>query len=108
MLSLKRIAGRQRNVFVLPDGRRWWPAFASVKIKQFLDFRQFQLAQTGERTIELRFVSDDPHPIKNALALQAYLKDIIPGPMEFTLRQVKDIPRAVSGKFEDSVCEISI
>ena len=75
-------------------------------IGQYLAFDQIQLAQTALHRIEVRFVSREPEPMKDADALRAYLRGATPEPMEFTLARVDNIPRRPSGKFEDAVCEI--
>jgi phenylacetate-CoA ligase len=103
---IARVAGRDRNAFILPSGRRWWPTYVVRVVGQYLAFDQIQFAQTATRRIEVRFVSRDRDPIKDADALLAYLRGATPEPMEFALMRVGDIPRRPSGKFEDAVCEI--
>ena len=104
---LARIAGRDRNAFILPSGLRWWPTYVVRVMGQYLACDQIQFAQTTTRSIEVRFVSRDNAPIKDADALLAYLRGATPEPMEFALNRVAEIPRRPSGKFEDAVCEIS-
>ena len=69
---LKRIAGRERNVFVLPSGMRWWPTYQNKVLCDYLDYRQIQFAQTSRDRIEIRYVSDLAAPIKDAGRLQEY------------------------------------
>lgn len=103
---LARVAGRDRNAFILPSGRRWWPTYVARLAGQHLAFEQIQFAQTSRQRIEVRFVSRKPEPIKDAERLLAYLRDATPEPMEFALARVAEIARRPSGKFEDAVCEI--
>ncbi len=103
---LARVAGRERNAFVLPSGTRWWPTYVTGTVGQYLAFEQIQFAQTAPGRIEARYVSRDPDAVKDADRLLAYLRGATPEPMEFALVRVGDIPRRPSGKFEDAVCEI--
>jgi len=104
---LARVGGRDRNAFVLPSGRRWWPTYVVRLVGRYLACEQIQFAQTGAERIEVRFVSRDDDPIKDADGLLAYLRSVTPEPMELALVRVSTIPRRPSGKFEDAVCEIA-
>ncbi len=104
---LARIAGRDRNAFILPSGRRWWPSYVASMAGRHLAFEQIQFAQTSRRRIEVRFVSREAAPIKDREGLLAYLRGATPEPMDFEPVRVADIPRRPSGKFEDAVCEIA-
>jgi phenylacetate-CoA ligase len=103
---LARVAGRDRNAFILPSGRRWWPTYVVREAGLYLAFDQIQFAQVAAGRIEVRFVSHASDPVKDAEGLLAYLRGATPEPMEFALARVADIPRRPSGKFEDAVCEI--
>jgi phenylacetate-coenzyme A ligase PaaK-like adenylate-forming protein len=103
---LARVAGRERNAFILPSGQRWWPTYVARMAGQYLALEQIQFAQTAARRIEVRYVSQEREAIKDADRLHAYLRGATPEPMEIALIRVADIPRRPSGKFEDAVCEI--
>ncbi len=103
---LHRVLGRQRNVFVMPSGLRWWPTYTFGEIRKFLAFEQIQIAQTARDCIEIRFVSRQPDPIGNEVELMGYLRSATPEAMAFTLVRSDHIARRPSGKFEDAVCEI--
>jgi len=101
---LVRIAGRDRDFFVLPSGRRWWPQISRSKfLAEYLSFDQIQFAQIERGQIELRFVSHAAAPVNNAEALMATLQAAVPEPIEFVLRQVPTIARLPSGKYLDYV-----
>jgi phenylacetate-CoA ligase len=103
---LARVAGRDRNAFILPSGRRWWPTYVVRVAAQYLAFEQIQFAQTAAGRIEVRFVSSEAEPVKDAAGLFAYLRGATPEPMEFALVRIDAIARRPSGKFEDAICEI--
>ncbi len=101
---LVRIAGRQRDFFVLPSGRHWWPQISQPKLLiEFLSFDQIQFVQIERGRIELRFVSHLAEPVKNAAELMATLRAAVPEPVEFALQQVPEIARHPSGKYLDYV-----
>ncbi len=105
---LKRVVGRQRDIFILPSGRRWWPQFTTTaRIAEDLDFEQIQYVQTARGRVELRFVSRMAQPLRNEPALMIKLRAAAPEPIEFVLRQVPTIARHSSGKFIDYVCELT-
>lgn len=101
------IAGRERNLFVLPSGKHWWPySLTTKRIAEYLVFDQIQFVQTHRDRIELRYVSNAAEPLKNAAELLAGLRATTPEPMEFIIQRVPQIPRHASGKFEEYLCEL--
>jgi hypothetical protein len=72
----------------------------------YLAFDQIQFVQTRRDRIEVRYVSRETEPIKNAAELLSGLRDSTPEPMEFIIQRVAQIARHPSGKFEDYICEI--
>ncbi len=104
---LDYVAGRERNLFILPSGKRWWPyLMASKNAIEYLSFDQFQYVQTHRDRIELRYVSGAVDPVKDRTALLAMLRAAAPEPIEFVIRQVPEIARHASGKFEEYLCAI--
>ena len=103
---LQRIVGRERNFFVLPSGRRWWPTYQNKVLCDFLDYKQIQFAQTHHDRIEIRFVSELAEPIKDAGRLQAYLQSATPESVRIVVTRVPEIVRRASGKYEYATCEI--
>jgi phenylacetate-CoA ligase len=52
--TLARIVGRNRNMLVLPDGRRRWPLVGFMAFREIAPVRQFQLVQHALHDIEVR------------------------------------------------------
>jgi len=101
---LVRIVGRDRDFFVLPSGRRWWPQISRGKsLADYINFDQIQFAQIERSRIELRFVSHVAEPVKNAEGLMAMLHAAVPEPVEFVIQQVPEIAQQPSGKYLDYV-----
>ncbi|MEA2981871.1 MAG: hypothetical protein QOF09_3694 [Alphaproteobacteria bacterium] len=103
---LRRVAGRERNFFILPSGRFWWPTYQSGILGSMIDYTQMQFAQTARNRIEIRFASDKTEPIKDPERLRAYLHRVTPEPMEIVVKQVLGIAKRPSGKYEYATCEI--
>ena len=103
---LKRVAGRERNVFVLPSGKRWWPTYQNKILCDYFDYRQIQFAQTGRDRIEVRFVSDLAEPVRDRDGLLTYLRAATPEPMDIALTRMAHIAQRESGKYEYATCEI--
>jgi phenylacetate-CoA ligase len=103
---VRQLVGRVRNFFVLPSGRRWWPTYQNKLLRDFLDYRQVQFAQTAPDRIEIRYASDSPEPIKSEERLHAYLRSATPEPMMIAIKRVAEVPRRASGKYEDATCEL--
>jgi len=104
---LKRVAGRDRNIFILPSGRRWLPTYQNKVLCDSIDYRQIQFAQTARDRIEIRFVSDLTEPIRNLDGLMAYLRAATPEPMDIKVVRVADIARRASGKYEYATRELA-
>lgn len=103
---VRTLVGRVRNFFILPSGRRWWPTYQNKLIRDFLDYRQIQFAQTAHDRIEIRYASDLHEPVKNEEKLHAYLRSATPEPMMIAVKRVAEVPRRASGKYEDATCEL--
>ena len=104
---LTRVAGRERNVFMMPSGRRWWPNFQNKVLCDYLDYRQIQFAQTAQDKIEIRYVSDRSEPIADEPGLLAYLRAATPEPMDIAMVRKATIATRASGKYDYSVREIA-
>lgn len=104
---LKRIAGRSRNMLLLPDGRRIWPLLADHLFNDIGTIRQRQLIQRGREKIEARLVADIPLTVGQEKRLTDLLHDLLGYPFELKFVYFADtIPRTMGCKFEDFVCEI--
>lgn len=104
---IESIAGRVRNMLVLPDGRRRFPRIGAKSIAVVAPIRQYQFAQTAPRHIEARMVVDRP---LNGTE-EARIREIVHGrlgyPFDVTFRYCEAIPREASGKYEDFRCELA-
>ncbi|HLG54024.1 MAG TPA: hypothetical protein VI485_01760 [Vicinamibacterales bacterium] len=105
--TLKRIAGRERNLMRMPDGTRRWALTGFLHCRQVAPVVQYQLIQQGETTIDARLVVERPLLRTEENALQALLQEW--AGCEFVLRfhYFDDrLPNGTSGKFESFICNV--
>jgi phenylacetate-CoA ligase len=101
--TLRRIVGRARNVFTLPDGSRVWPDTRTVDMQAYLGFSQLQVVQTAPAEIEVRYVPDGSGRPADENGLQRYFRSILHPGLTLRTRAVERIERLPSHKFEDYV-----
>jgi phenylacetate-CoA ligase len=99
--TLARIFGRYSSMFTLRDGRIIYPLLKYANLREFMSFEQLQVVQTDYDRIEIRYVP--PRDGRNAdeTGLEAYVRKALDPSLHVRAVAVEEIPRAVSGKFED-------
>lgn len=106
--TLARVLGRQRNLIVLPDGRRHWPISGFQKVRAVAPVKQFQFVQNTRDAIELRLVTDRPLTPDEETAVRAHAHAVLGHPFMLELKYFPDtIPLGPGGKFEQFVCKVS-
>lgn len=103
---LARIAGRRRNMLVVPDGRTIWPTFGQAW-RDVAAVRQFQLVQTHPDRILARIVSDLPLTGTDEAAFTAALRARFGYPFTVDFEYVPEIARGAGMKYEDFVSHVS-
>jgi phenylacetate-CoA ligase len=96
--SLERIIGRKRNLFTLPNGRKFTPSFPA-KMAYELGIRKFKMVQLSVNHIEMRYIPRDDGDEISQGALQKIADIYISPTIKMTPVKVHDIPRAPSGKY---------
>jgi phenylacetate-CoA ligase len=104
---ITRILGRQRNMLTLPDGRRRWPSFPSEKWSYAAPVRQLQLVQRARERIEVRVVPERALSDGERARLVGAMQDCLGRSFILELREVAEIPRSASLKYEDFISEIA-
>jgi phenylacetate-CoA ligase len=106
---LERVIGRARNMFVLPSGDRFWPVYS----KPFAQLRadipkllQAQLVQRSRHEITVRLVVSSPPHQSEESKITKVLAEAMGGHFKVRLEYVDEIPRAATGKFFETICEI--
>ncbi len=100
---LRRIAGRQRNMILRPDGVRQWPVFPMSAWFDIAPVLQIQLVQDAIDHVEARLVMKRDFSGDEAERLIAALQGCLDYPFRITLRRVDAIARGAGQKYEDFV-----
>jgi len=105
---LEKIAGRQRNMLILPDGRQHWPSFPSELWTPFPAIRQFQLIQKRTDAITVCLVAEPRLSAREEERLTASLQERFAYPFFIEFEYLGVIERSKGGKFEDFISEIAV
>jgi phenylacetate-CoA ligase len=97
-VAIRRIVGRERNMFILPDGRRVTPMIPA-RIALELGVREFKLVQTTREDVEINYVLREGASLLATEALQALIDAYLSPGLRAHPRPVAEIPRAPGGKF---------
>ena len=105
--TLGRIAGRLRNLAVLPDGVRRWPQIGFGDYRKIAPIRQYQLIQHDLDLMEVRLVADTALSADQEEALAAVIRGKLGHPFRMRFEYFADrLPVGPGGKFEDFICRI--
>jgi phenylacetate-coenzyme A ligase PaaK-like adenylate-forming protein len=108
--ALRRILGRERNMFVLPDGEKRWPALEIDALTAFegrLPVRQFQAIQHSRTELEVKLVVARPLSAQEETGIRRLLATWFSDGFSVQFTYVDHIPPGPTGKFEDFRCELS-
>ena len=104
--TLNRIVGRERNMLLLPDGRRHWPLVGAYHYRDIAPIRQYQVIQRNREMIEVRLVSDMPLTDVQETRLKQIVHESLEFPFQLQFVYFSgEIPRGPGGKFEEFICE---
>ena len=96
--TIKKIKGRVRNMFVLPNGDKKWPLFGSRDYYERFGIKRYKLTQTSLNELEIQIISD---PLKEKEKdLIELIKSLIDSPVDVSIKYVIDFPNY---KFEEFV-----
>jgi len=104
---LTRILGRQRNMMITPDGKKYWPSFPSTLLSQLVPLRQIQIIQKDLERLTVNMVTDRELLEDEKTRLIEGLRSQLSYPFQISLCYVKCIERSRSGKYEDFVSLVS-
>lgn len=103
---LTRVLGRVRNMLVLANGARHWPAFGSAGLADLAPILQQQLVQKDFDTLEVRLVTARPLAPAEEESLRRYIQARLPASFSIRFSYCDSIGRSAGGKFEDFLSEI--
>jgi len=103
--TLKRIAGRERNMVRLPGGGLRWPNIGLLPYRDVAPVRRFQMIQHSLEEVEVRLVADRALNAAEESQLALMITDVLGHPFRIRFsRFEKEFPRSANGKFEEFVC----
>jgi len=105
--TLTRIIGRERNMWIRPDGRRAWPLVTSKKMRKAAPYRQLQLEQQSINSITVRLVPEGFFGFDEEKALTSAIHECLGYPIGLRFEVVDSIPRGRNGKFEEFICLVN-
>ena len=95
--TIKRVNGRIRNMFVMPNGDKKWPLIGSLKFEEF-GIKQFKATQTALDKLTLEIVS--PKLGKNKKKVVSLVQEMLGVPIDVTIKYVDSFPNY---KFEEFI-----
>ena len=104
---IARILGRTRNMLHLPSGEQICPRFKFEDFTYRFRIRQFQVIQESVEQLTLRLVVDRALTAEQERGIAQMLVASATHPFRVRFEYVPEIPRAVSGKFEEFRSEVA-
>jgi phenylacetate-CoA ligase len=100
------IGGRDINLFVGADGKRFtpWPLFRPLLEREWI--RQDQIVQRGIDRFIVRYVGDRTLSGEDEAEFQRHFEMILKLPASIEFERMEQIARAPSGKFMMALCEL--
>lgn len=106
---IKRILGRTRNMFILPNGERHWAMNPYKFIMQVVPIRQYQIVQQTLEHIEFRLIVDNPVTPEQEDKLREVLRERYNNyPYKISFSYPDKIERSPNGKFEDFISKVAV
>lgn len=107
LTTLRRIAGRERNLVTLPDGTKHWPLVGFAQFRDAAPVLQYQIVQETLERLEMRLVVERPLSASEEDALREIVRSAIGYRFEIRFAYYSDaLPRPANGKFEEFVSRI--
>lgn len=88
--TIKKVNGRVRNMFVLPNGDKKWPMIGSKDYYDKFGIKRYKAIQTDLETLELHIISE---PLgEKEKELISLIKEWINSPINVIIKYVSDFP----------------
>ena len=95
--TIKKINGRIRNMFILPNGDKKWPLLGSLQFEEF-GIKQFKATQTELNKLTLEIIS--PYLGEKENIVTSLVQEMLGAQIEITIKYVDSFPNY---KFEEFV-----
>lgn len=104
---LKQVLGRTRNLVLLPDGNRAWPAYNPMKLLDVIPGAQFQVVQESREDVLLRVAGPASVDEATSARVAEIVRTALGHPFRVRIECVGSIERSAGGKYEEFVCRAS-
>jgi phenylacetate-CoA ligase len=106
--TLRRIAGRVRNLLRLPDGTRIYPRLGELRLASMpgLGVTHYRVIQRSLGLLELELVAGRKPTEAEAADIAKGIRESIGHPFEVRVSPVDALPAAPNGKFEVFISEV--
>lgn len=105
--TLKQVIGRERNLFIRPDGSKFWPRAGMYEIPKIVPVKQWQLIQHTIDHVEYRLVVDRHISEDEKKSISKILCEALAFEPKITITQFNDAIPTKNGKYEESICLIN-
>jgi len=102
--TLHKIIGRERNLFIRPDGTRFWPRAGMYDIPKIAPVRQWQMVQHSIDHVEYRLVVDTPLTEEQREQIKALVPKFLLFNPQVTVTEFPDAIPTKNGKYEETIC----
>ena len=96
--TIKKIHGRVRNMFTLPNGDKIWPVIGSKEYYDKFGIKRYKAIQKSLEELELQIICEPLGDREKELI--SYVQDCINSPINVTITYVNDFPNY---KFEEFI-----
>ncbi|MDH5748664.1 MAG: hypothetical protein OEY85_05070, partial [Rhodospirillales bacterium] len=104
---LSQIAGRERNLAILPNGDKVTPLLAMEPLIVELPIRQYQMIQKSLTEVEVKMTTSRPLTEEEENKFRNFIGRCLHYPFNCRFDYVDEIPRGPGGKFEIFRCEVA-
>ncbi len=104
---LSKIYGRSRNLFRFSGGRLVQPDFKTGTFQKYLNPLQWQVAQTGSSTLEVRIIPGGDPSLMDTQGMSQYIRQLLGDDLTINYKLVSQLTNPRTGKHEDYVCELT-
>jgi len=103
---IAEILGRTRNMLVLESGEQQWPRIGFSKFRKIAPIQQFQVIQKSHSQLQANFVVSSPLTDHQQEQLCSLIQTSLGHPFQIQLDFPDEIPRGISGKYEEFLSEL--
>jgi phenylacetate-CoA ligase len=98
--TIKRVVGRERNMALGLDGKKFWPNFNRSVWSAFEEVDEIQLVQTERDHFEIKAVGHRPLDLPQQRKLESAICESLGYTYRFSYQHLFELPRHANGKYE--------